>query len=140
MRYIDPSPVECPNCGETREYPIEDLRNSRATCLVCHHDFSSIGREMREREAYWAYILIDLVGFIIDLQDRLNPNIEYEDKEVENLKTLDDIFRLTLTKLPPDYNADQLKQIIFELASEAGNYTVNQLSMEMNLREVLEKR
>lgn len=137
MKYLDPLPVECPHCRETREYSVEDLRNFRAICPVCNYDLTSVGKKMRETEAYWAYVMLDLVDFILKLESKLP--IQYEDKEVENLKTLDEVFRLTLTKLPANFNANELKQIIFETASEAGNYSVSQLNWEMNLREVLER-
>ena len=138
MKYIDPASVECPNCGETREYPIEALRNFRATCLVCNYSFESIGKDMREQEAYWAYIFIDLVSYIINLEDKLN--VQFEDKEVESLETFDELFRLTLKKLPPNYGNDRLKGILFEMASSVGNYEIDQLSLDMDLRDILERK
>jgi uncharacterized C2H2 Zn-finger protein len=137
MKYINPMLVKCPHCGEIHKYSVEDLRHFRASCLTCNCDLTSIGKEMRENESYWAFVLIDLVGFVVRLEDKLH--IHYEDKEVERLETLEEAFNLTCTKLPSDYNVKQLKQLIFETASEAGNYSVDQLDMEMSLRKILEK-
>ncbi|MCL4266567.1 MAG: hypothetical protein KJ069_25455 [Anaerolineae bacterium] len=137
MKYIDPMPVKCPHCGETRKYSVEDLRCFRVSCLVCNYDLASIGKEMRENEAYWAFVLIDLVGFVLRLEDKLH--IHYEDKELESLETLEEVFNLTRTKLPSNYSIKQLKRLIFETASEVGNYSVDQLGMEMSLRGILEK-
>ncbi len=92
---------------------------------------------MRENEAYWAFVLIDLVGFVLRLEDKLH--IHYEDKELESLETLEEVFNLTRTKLPSNYSIKQLKRLIFETASEVGNYSVDQLGMEMSLRGILEK-
>ena len=136
MKYLDPMLVECPHCGETREYSVDDLRHFRAICLVCNHGLSEIGAQMREHEAYWGHVL-DLVTFTLKLEEKLG--IEYQDKEVESLKTLEQVMRLTLSKLPSDFNVDRVKQVIFETASEVGNYTASELSMGMSLREVLEK-
>jgi hypothetical protein len=137
MKYLDPMPVECPQCGKTREYPAADLRNFRAVCYECNYDLTSIGKEMREGEAYWAYILIDLIDFVLKLEEKLK--IQYKDSEIVQLKTFDDMFHLTLSKLPPSFSADQLREIIFVAASEAGNYTASQLSLDMSLRDVLER-
>jgi acyl carrier protein len=137
MKYIDPLPVKCPHCGEIHKYSVEDMRHFRSSCLTCNYDLASIGEEMRENEAYWAFVSIDLAGFVLRLEDKLH--IHYEDKEVESLETLEEAINLTCTKLPSDYNVKQLKQLILETASEVGNYSVDQLDMKMSLRKILEK-
>ena len=137
MKYIDPLPVKCPSCGETCNYSVKDLLSFQADCLVCHYDLAAIGKTMREKEAELAFLFFDLGDFVLKLEDNLH--LCYEDKEIENLKTVEDLFYLTQTKLPSDYNPEKLKQLILETASEGGNYSVAQLSMEMSLREILEK-
>ena len=136
MKYLDPMPVKCPKCGETRQYPVDDLRNFRAVCSECNYELIPIGKMMREKETYWAYRFMEL-DFVLRLEEKLN--IQYEDREAENLETLEDVFRLTLTKLPPNFGVDRLKEIIFVIASEVGKYKADQLRMEMSLRDVFEK-
>ena len=135
MKFANPLSIECPNCGESRKYLVEDLLNSHATCLLCNYSLASIGKEVKNHSAYWKYVF-GLFVFLNDLEDRLN--IQFEDREVEHLKTLEEVFNLTQEKLSAGNSDEHLKQVILETAAQAGNYTVDQLALEMDIRKVLE--
>ena len=135
MKYRDPMPVKCPHCGETREYPVKDLQNFRAICSACNHDLNAISKIMREKAAYISDMIV-VLGLLSELEEKLG--VEFEDRELWNLKTLDDVYRLTLTKATPHFSEDQMKETILAVASELGKYSVQQVDLGMDLLDVLE--
>ena len=146
MKFQDPMPVACPNCGKTYGYRVDDLLNFRAFCFACKHDLTSTGKVLRESKArincMWGCIF-----FVTELGGRLG--IEFEDEDLKSLQidtpnssfavTLKDVLHLTVMKLSPDYDVERVKEQIFETVTTSGKYPIDQLYLDMRLVEALGK-
>ena len=98
MKWLDPSPTDCPACGGRFPVPVAALRSLRATCPSCGASLAVAGERMLTEEARIGR-QFDLLLVAIDLEE--HAGLILTDAEVEAAQSLAGLTGAVARRLDP---------------------------------------
>ena len=88
MKYIDPLPITCNNCGSKNDYSLEEIRSLQASCIKCGFSFEKVGVKIndhhKEVDDYFSKLEI-----LIEIEDKFS--IVITDEEAEKILSFQNI-------------------------------------------------
>ena len=98
MKWLDPMPTDCPECGGRFPVPVAALRSLRATCPSCGVSLAMAGERMLAEEGRIG-LQIDLLLVAIDLEE--HAGLILTDAEVEAAQSLAGMSGAVARRLDP---------------------------------------
>ena len=122
MQYIDPLSIICNNCGSKNDYPLEEIRSLKTSCIECGYSFKKVGMEINHhyKEVGDYFSKLEL---LIEIEDKFF--IKITDEEAEKILTFQDILDVI------SYKTDKSSKVILSKVEE----TIRTLGIDISTIE-----
>ncbi|QDV69864.1 hypothetical protein Poly24_35820 [Rosistilla carotiformis] len=131
MYFEDPMPFDC-KCGHRGQYPIQDLVSLNSQCSGCGFSLRSLGRSIQQTmNVSHACSKIAVIAVELELQWM----IEFDDPELEQLRTVGDFTNLLAAKSTELSPVEALDVVLDKLAAHEADGG-DAISVDSPLREL----
>ncbi|WP_417734203.1 hypothetical protein [Rosistilla oblonga] len=131
MYFEDPMPFDC-QCGHRGHYPISELVSLNSQCTACGFSLKSLGRSIQQTlNVSHACSKIAVIAVELELQWM----VEFDDPELEQLRTVADFAGLLAAKAAELSPAEAFDVVLDKLAAHEADGGES-ISAESRLREL----
>lgn len=118
MKWLDPMPTDCPDCGGRFSIPVAALRSLQAACPGCGASLAAIGERMLAEEARFRR---EVDPFIVGFELTEQAGLAIPDSELDATRSLDDLVRAVANHLPPAADREaRAAELVAEAARRSG--------------------
>jgi hypothetical protein len=138
VKFVDPMPITCPQCGVTSSLRVKELLALRAACPACGRALDDVGRGMRERaDEMWEYYA--WVQVVLEIEDRLNvPTDDPAWEPRGDVLTLAKLANVVRQFLPPGPDpSTRSTALVFQAAQAVCGRAVDVADFDSPIIEVL---
>ncbi|WP_271765972.1 hypothetical protein [Aquimarina algiphila] len=133
MKFIDPMPVTCESCNHEGKYKTDLLLAYKAKCAKCGNDLDYASDQMNETIDF-SNETNEIIRVILGIEAYFNR--EYKGREVEEIKSMQDLLSVTINEFRNPENGDEcIKKDLLNYLSD--KYKVENIVLEGSILKAL---